>query len=60
MIKIYESREEAKEALRQYKERFDALQEEFGVWEENEDSCCNVWVYTRYYDKNGTIQTICD
>lgn len=57
--KIHNSRTEAFAACREYQERLYALQEEMGVWEENEDSCCSVFVYAKYKDEEGNIKQIC-
>jgi hypothetical protein len=45
--------QEAKKACQQYVEKNNALQEQFQVWEENEDSSCAVYVKAYYLDENG-------
>lgn len=53
---IHSSKEEAKRACEEYVKEIQSLQERFGTWEENDDSCVMTFVYTRYRDESGEIK----
>lgn len=55
-MKIHENLTEAKEAITKYVEKIQELQEEFGVFEECDDSCSSVCVVVKYRDENGNIR----
>ena len=53
---IHENAQAAKNACEQYIKAMHDLQAKLGVWEENEDSCCAVITYARYYDETGKVK----
>ena len=53
MSKVYESREEAMVAVREFQNQLEELEDSFDVYIECEDSCCGMYYVARYYDENG-------
>lgn len=58
--KIYPDAQSAREAVKKFKKEYDALEERFGVFFEENDSSAGSWFCAKYYDLNGNIQTYCD
>jgi hypothetical protein len=54
-MKIHPNKESAQKAIAEYLRRVSELSETLGVWEENEDSCCNIYAKAKYQDENGMI-----
>jgi len=49
-MKIHPNLESAVEACKIYMTKTEKLREELGVWEENEDSCCAIYICAKYLD----------
>ena len=53
--KIHKDRESAKKACQLYMAKVEALMEIYGTWEVNDDSNVETYVYTQYFDANGSV-----
>ena len=53
--KVHENKNLAKAACDQYIKEIYELQDKFGVWEENDDSCSETFIYARYYNESGEV-----
>jgi hypothetical protein len=58
-MRIHESKSEAMIACAKYATDLAESQEKYGVWEENEDSCTQTFIYAKYLDKDGLVKTHC-
>lgn len=54
---IHETLEQAKAFIAAYEAAMTALREACGVWEECDDSCCDVYLKAKYRDKHGAVRT---
>lgn len=54
---IHESLEQAKAAIERYEADINVLRKMTGVYEECDDSCCDVYLKAQYRDKDGNIKT---
>jgi len=54
--KVHESHSEAIRACNKYLEKLRSLQDKYGVWEENDDSCVETRTMAKYRDQNGDTQ----
>lgn len=55
--KIHENIKAAQDACKKYIAEIYAMQKDLGVWEENDDSCVTTYVYAKYYNEYGGVQT---
>lgn len=53
---IHENKEAARKACEEYAREVAKLNERLGVWEENEDSCCAIYIQARYREPDGSTQ----
>ena len=56
-MKIHSNKEAAMDALKEYREAVEALQEKLGVIDECEDSCCGTYSTVQFYSTDG--KTVC-
>ncbi len=56
-MKIHQNKQEAIDALKEYRAAVDALQEKLGIIDECEDSCCAIYSTVRFYGSDG--KTVC-
>lgn len=57
-MKIHPNRQAAINALKKYQQQTTELENELGIWVECDDSCCNIYIITEYYDEKGEILSI--
>ena len=57
MDHIHENLEAAQNACNKYCDIIFAAQEKYGVCEECEDSCAEVYIKAKYHDKGGEVKT---
>lgn len=54
---IYQNIDSAKDALREFMQKLEELETNYGTNLENDDSCSDTWWTAKYYDKDGTVKT---
>lgn len=53
---IHKNKASAISACNEFGKRVNNLMEELGVWEENQDSECDIYLYAKYYNEQGEIE----
>ena len=56
-MKIHPNKQAAMDAIKEYQEAVEALQEKMGVIDECEDSCCSVYSTVQFYSTDR--KTVC-
>jgi hypothetical protein len=56
---IHENIDKAHSACCAYSNALTELQEEYGVSEENEDSCASIYIVARYRTESGEVKEYC-